>query len=97
MVDVIPEEQSHVLINNTLNDRTSPSKEKRSQSPVCKLLPEFEKSSLKDGSVQVEDQDEVKSVEGRLAPSVPRKEGLDLGDDSFWRTWEGSQVKRQVE
>lgn len=45
----------------------------------------------------MKDQEEVKRVEGRLAPSVPRKEGLGLGDDSFWRTWEGSQEKRQVE
>ncbi|XP_041742092.1 ankyrin repeat and LEM domain-containing protein 2 [Coregonus clupeaformis] len=89
--------QSHVPINHILNDRRCLSKEKGSQSPVCNLLPEFEKASLKDGSVQVEDPEEVKSVEGRLAPSVPRKEGLDLGDGSFWRIWEGSQGKRQVE
>lgn len=63
---------------------------------MCNLLPEFDKASLKS---TVEHQDEVESEEGRLAPSVPGtgREGLDLEDDSFWRTWGRSQERGDVE
>lgn len=84
--------QSHALSNHILNDKNSAPVENSSQSPVCNLLPEFEKASLKVASGTVED-----SEKACLAPSVPWREGLDLGDGSFWRTWERSRGKRQME
>lgn len=95
MFAVISEEQknqSQAPSNHILNDKNSAPVENSSQSPVCNLLPEFEKASLNVASGTVEDPEKA-----CLAPSVPWREGLDLGDGSFWRTWERSQGKRQAE
>uniref|UniRef100_A0A3P8Z368 LEM domain-containing protein n=1 Tax=Esox lucius TaxID=8010 RepID=A0A3P8Z368_ESOLU len=88
---VILEEQnqSHILTNHILNDT--------SKSPVCNLLSEFEKANLQGGHVHAEYQKNLESVEGRVDPSSPRKDCLSLGNSSFWRTWEWSHSKRQVE
>ncbi|KAL0965666.1 hypothetical protein UPYG_G00284170 [Umbra pygmaea] len=84
--------QRRVLANPIRNDRTSP--ENISKSPVCNLLPEFEKATLNGLSVHLEDGEKTDS---RLAPPEPRKECLNLGDSSFWRTWEGTRRGRQGE
>ncbi|XP_010897237.2 ankyrin repeat and LEM domain-containing protein 2 [Esox lucius] len=81
--------QSHILTNHILNDT--------SKSPVCNLLSEFEKANLQGGHVHAEYQKNLESVEGRVDPSSPRKDCLSLGNSSFWRTWEWSHSKRQVE
>ncbi|XP_067106196.1 ankyrin repeat and LEM domain-containing protein 2 [Osmerus mordax] len=75
-------------------DQSSPPTETSSVSPVCNLLPEFERASL-DRSATADQREDVGAEEPAL--SAAGAEGLDLGDRSFWRTWARNQGRADEE
>ncbi|KAJ7987162.1 hypothetical protein DPEC_G00335890 [Dallia pectoralis] len=86
--------QSRVLTDNIVTDRQPPYENK---SPVCNLLPEFEKANLKCDYGHVEDPENCESVEGGLDPSASGTECPSQGNSGFWGTWGWSHSRRQVE
>ena len=75
-------------------DPSCPPTETSSVSPVCNLLPEFERASLHRGATA--DQRRAVGAE-EPALSAAGEEGLDLGDRSFWRTWGRNQGRADEE
>lgn len=76
---------------------STPLLEKSSWSPVCNLLPEFEKATLQDGSYEDQGQTESTKDPQDTTASVIGREGLDQANDAFWRSGEMAHEEEKVE
>lgn len=76
---------------------STPLVERRTGSPVCNLLPEFEKANLQGGSFEDQGQTESPEESQDNTASVIGREGLDQANGAFWRTVEIAHEEEKVE